>query len=120
VDRRTPTPGSPVTRKERFPPASGTISPAVGSGIQPRAFACLHPRPADSHAGLLVQGVACTHFLAVRKHRRRWTAASGLAITFIPPAGVSSLWRFELKLAGSVVVLVATARFFFLRARRPR
>jgi amino acid transporter len=44
--------------------------------------------------------------------------AAALAVSVIPPPGVASLAVFELKLIGGAVVLMALARWWFLRAAR--
>ncbi len=57
--------------------------------------------------------------------RLRLAAASGLLVTlvgialsFVPPAGVASVWLFELKLAGGTVVLLGAARWWYARCTR--
>jgi len=64
-------------------------------------------------------------FGAAWKHGRPWSALAGLAVTaagivfsFIPPAGVRSVWLFEAKLAGSCVVLIGAARAFYARRQK--
>jgi amino acid transporter len=56
---------------------------------------------------------------------RRLTAVLGLGVSliaiifsFVPTADVKSVWSFEAKLVGGCVLLLAIARFFFLRYRR--
>lgn len=55
----------------------------------------------------------------------RWSAASGLAVTtlatglaLVPPPDVFSIWTFELKVAGGTVLVIAIARWLYLRAVR--
>jgi len=63
-------------------------------------------------------------FAAAWKNGHRWSSAAGSAVTiagiafsFVPPGGVSSVAVFELKLAGSCVVLIGAARLLYLRRR---
>jgi amino acid transporter len=81
---------------------------------------------------LLVDMTVITYFIpflylfaAAWKNSRRWSAASGLAVTalsiglsLIPPEGSGPLWLFELKLAGGCAVLVGAARMVFNAAKR--
>jgi amino acid transporter len=64
-------------------------------------------------------------FLAAWKHGRRWSAASGLAVTAlaialsaIPPEGSGSAWLFEAKLAGGCALLIGAGRLVFRAAGR--
>ncbi len=64
-------------------------------------------------------------FGAAWKYGRRSSAAAGLLVTalalvlsFVPPADVSSVRIFELKLAGGFVVVAGTARACFLKYRK--
>lgn len=43
--------------------------------------------------------------------------AAGIAFSFVPPDGVSSVWLFETKVTGSLAVLIAAAWYFYRRAR---
>ena len=59
-------------------------------------------------------------FAAAWRYGQRLTSAAGLLVTvlaltlsFVPPAGVSSVWLFELKLAGGFVLLAAGAMVCF-------
>jgi amino acid transporter len=131
---------------------------AVGiDGAMPAAFARLHPRWRTPYIALIVQGVACSVFIALTqagdtvragwqalidmavigsfvpfiyiflsawKFGLRWSPASGLAVTLaaialslVPPAGVSSVWLFELKVAGGSLVIAAAG--LLLYRRRP-
>lgn len=54
-------------------------------------------------------------------------AASGIAVTaaaiafsLVPPDGAGSIWRFEAKLAGGCVLLIAAGRLAFVRGRKAR
>lgn len=54
--------------------------------------------------------------------RLRMAAASGflvtlvgIALSFVPPGGIASVWLFELKLLGGTVVLLLGARWWYLR-----
>lgn len=44
--------------------------------------------------------------------------ALALALSFAPPGGVASTWLFEAKLVAGSALVVAVARWWFLRARR--
>ena len=64
-------------------------------------------------------------FGATWKCGERLSSAAGLlttvvavALSFVPPPDVSSVWVFELKLVGGFVVLLMGARVCFQRARR--
>jgi len=59
-------------------------------------------------------------FAAAWKYGRRLSSAAGLLVTvlavalsFIPPGGVSSVWLFEVKLAGGFVLLAGGAQLCF-------
>jgi amino acid transporter len=85
------------------------------------------------HAGyqLLVDMTVITYFIpflylfaAAGKQGQRWSGTAGLLVatagivfSFVPPAGVRSVWLFEAKLAGSCVLLILAARIFFRRRR---
>jgi amino acid transporter len=83
---------------------------------------------------LLVDMTVITYFIpflylfgAAWKYGQRVSGAAGLLVTvvavivsFIPPDGVSSIWGFELKLAGGFVLLAVAARLTFLRAKLRR
>jgi amino acid transporter len=63
-------------------------------------------------------------FAAAWKFGQRLSGAVGLAVSglaivfsFIPTADVSSVWRFELKLIGGCVLLLALAHLFYRRYR---
>lgn len=76
---------------------------------------------------LLVDMTVITYFVpflylfgTAWKYGERLSGAAGVLVTvvavvlsFIPPPGVSSVWMFELKLAGGFVLLAATARICF-------
>lgn len=79
---------------------------------------------------LLVDMMVITYFIpfaylflaAWRLAAQRLTAAAGLAVTvlalalsFVPPAGVASVWLFEGKLVGGAALVLAAARWWFLR-----
>jgi amino acid transporter len=64
-------------------------------------------------------------FAAAWKHGARWSALFGFAMTalavicsIVPTSEVSNVWAFEAKLWGGTAVLILTARFLYLRARR--
>lgn len=64
-------------------------------------------------------------FLAAWKYGRRWSAASGLAVTVlamvfsaIPPDGAGPAWLFEAKLTGGCVLLIGAGRIVFKTAHR--
>jgi amino acid transporter len=81
---------------------------------------------------LLVDMAVITYFVpflylfgAAWKHGQRISAAAGLLVTamalalsFVPPADVSSVRLFELKLAGGFVLVAGTARLCFQHYRR--
>jgi amino acid transporter len=81
---------------------------------------------------LLVDMTVITYFIpflymfaAAIRHGLRLSAAAGLAVTalaivfsVIPPAGVNSVWWFEVKLAAGCALLIGTARMAFLRGQR--
>lgn len=83
---------------------------------------------------LLVDMTVITYFIpflylfgAAARHGLRTTAAAGLLVTvagiafsLVPPEGVASVWRFEAKLAGGCLLLVAAGRIAFARGRRAR
>jgi amino acid transporter len=83
---------------------------------------------------LLVDMTVVTYFVpflylfgAAWKHGQRVSAAAGflvtmlgIALSFVPPPGVSSVWMFELKLAGGFLLLAAGARACFRRYRGER
>ena len=59
-------------------------------------------------------------FGAAWKYGQRTSAVAGLlvtvvavAVSFVPPADVSSAWMFELKLAGGFALLAGGARLCF-------
>jgi hypothetical protein len=80
---------------------------------------------------LLVDMTVVTYFVpflylfgAAWKHGQRVSAAAGflvtmlgIALSFVPPPGVSSVWVFELKLGGGFLLLAAGARACFQRYR---
>jgi len=81
---------------------------------------------------LLVDMTVITYFIpflylfaTAWKHGHRWSGLSGAAVTaaglafsFVPPAGASSVWLFEVKLVASCAVLLAFGKAFFARGRR--
>ena len=85
------------------------------------------------HTGyqLLVDMTVITYFIpflylfaAACRQGRRWSGTAGLLVTaagivfsFVPPAGVRSVWLFEAKLAGSCALLIMAARIIFRRRR---
>jgi hypothetical protein len=83
---------------------------------------------------LLVDMTVITYFVpflymfgAAWKYGHRVSSAAGLVVTvlalglsFVPPAGISSVWLFELKLAGGFLVLAGAGRACFTRCRGQR
>ncbi len=82
---------------------------------------------------LLVDMMVITYFVpflylflaAWRLAKLRVSAAAGLSVTllalglsFAPPDGVASLWRFEAKLIVGSALICAAARWWFMRSRR--
>jgi amino acid transporter len=81
---------------------------------------------------LLVDMTVVTYFIpflylfgAAARHGLRMSAAAGLLVTvagiafsLVPPEGVASVWRFEAKLVGGCLLLVAAGRIAFERGRR--
>ncbi len=81
---------------------------------------------------LLVDMTVVTYFIpflylfaAAWRHGLRRSAKAGLVVTaaaiafsFAPPAGIRSVWLFELKLAGSCGLLIGAARVVYARAQR--
>ncbi len=64
-------------------------------------------------------------FAAAWKQGARWSALCGLAMTglalicsVVPTSEVTNVWAFEAKLWGGTAVLILSARFLYLRARR--
>jgi len=81
---------------------------------------------------LLVDMTVITYFIpflylfaAAWKHGQRWSGlagtlvtVAGIAASFVPPDGVTSVWLFEVKLVASCGVLIGAARIYFARSRR--
>ncbi len=81
---------------------------------------------------LLVDMTVVTYFIpflylfaTAARHGLRLSAFAGFAVTaaaiafsLAPPDRVASVWRFEAKLAGGCLLLVAAGRMTFLRGRR--
>jgi amino acid transporter len=128
---------------DRYLPASfGSLHPRwrtphvalLVQGIACTAFLVIMQAGESLRAGyqLLVDMTVVTYFIpflylfgAAWKHGQRWSGLAGLLVTaigiafsFAPPAGVTSVLRFETKLLVSCVVLIVSARLFFVRVRR--
>ncbi len=81
---------------------------------------------------LLVDMTVVTYFIpflylfaTAARHGLRLSAAAGLVVTvagiafsLVPPDGVASVWRFEVKLAAGCLLLVGAGRMAFLRGKR--